>query len=84
MRTNRKERLYSTGERAALFTFWVSSSLFILNILIGKAAILWNWNLFKLGNVGEFLLLLIASISVVAASLHREASDNDRKETRER
>jgi len=81
MKSKCKEHIYSTGERAALYIFWFSSSLFVLNILIGKASILWNWNLFKLGNVGEFLLLLIASISVVAVSLHREAADGDREGT---
>lgn len=84
MKSKCKEHIYSTGERAALYIFWFSSSLFVLNILIGKASILWNWNLFKLGNVGEFLLLLIASISVVAAALHREAAENENRETHKR
>lgn len=62
---------------AALIVFWTSSALFAINILIGKASMLWGWETFKFGNTGEFLLLLIASISVVVASLHREASEND-------
>ena len=62
---------------AALIVFWTPSALFAINILIGKASMLWGWETFRFGNTGEFLLLLTASNSVVVASLHREASAND-------
>jgi hypothetical protein len=66
---------YSPGERLALVVFGISSSIFILNVLIGKASILWGWKIFHFGNVGEFLSLLLASISLIAAALHREAAN---------
>ena len=65
---------YSGGERIALLIFVLSSGVFILNILIGKASIVWGWKVYYLGNVGEFLALLIASISIIAVALHREAA----------
>ena len=70
-----KEVRYSRGERIGLFCFATSFTLYLVNILLGKASILWGWKLFYLGNVGEFLLLLLASITLIAAALHREMSE---------
>jgi hypothetical protein len=81
MKKNEKESHYSISERLSLLIFVISSSLYILNVLIGKAAILWGWKVFHLGNVGEMLILLIASISVIAAALHREAAEDSKQET---
>lgn len=65
---------YTTGERLTLIVFAVSVALYFLNILLGKASIQWGWDVFYLGNVSEFLLLLFASIAFVAAALHRESN----------
>ncbi|MBH53044.1 MAG: hypothetical protein CMI18_01720 [Opitutaceae bacterium] len=61
------------GDRISLIVFWASSSLLLINILVGKGSQLWNWNIFNFGDLGEFLLLLTASISIIVVALHREA-----------
>jgi hypothetical protein len=81
MKKEKKASKYSPGERLALLIFVISSGLYLLNILIGKASILWGWKVFHLGDIGEFLLLLFASIFFIAAALHREAAEKDKQET---
>lgn len=75
MKKKEKASHYSISERLTLLIFGISSGLYIINVMIGKASIHWGWKVFHLGNVGEFLLLLVASISVIAAALHREAAE---------
>ena len=65
---------YSTGERLTLIVFAISVALYLINILLGKASIQWGWDVFYLGNISEFLLLLVASVAFVAAALHRESN----------
>jgi hypothetical protein len=74
----------SLGERLALVIFVVSSSLYLLNILIGKASVHWGLDVFKLGNIGEFLLLLAASVSFIVAALHREAAEERKQQTNQK
>lgn len=81
MKKKEKASQYSTSERLSLLIFGISSGLYLLNILIGKASILWGWKVFHLGNIGEFLLLFFASISLIAAALHREAAEKGKQET---
>jgi hypothetical protein len=71
---------YSTSERVTLVVFAISLALYLMNIFLGKASVHWGWSIFHLGNIGEFLLLLIASISFIIAALHREADMNKNKE----
>ncbi len=70
----KKNSSYTTGERLTLLVFAFSVALYFLNILLGKASIQWGWDVFYLGNVSEFLLLLFASIAFVAAALQRESN----------
>jgi len=72
MKNKKAAGKYSLGERLALIIFGVSSSLYILNILIGKASVYWGLDIFHLGNIGEFLLLFAASVSVIVAALKRQ------------
>ncbi|NQU62795.1 MAG: hypothetical protein HQ517_00710 [SAR324 cluster bacterium] len=72
MGREKKSGGYTTSEYLMLLLFAFCFSLYIINILLGKASIHWGWNTFYLGNVGEFILLLIASITLIAAALHRE------------
>ena len=81
MNKENKAQKRSTGERLGLYVFGISFGLFILNILIGKAAILWNLKVFQLGNVGEFLVLLISSVSLIAAAIHQETAFRKKQET---
>jgi hypothetical protein len=71
---------YTTGERLTLIVFIVSVALYLINILLGKASIQWGWDVFYLGNISEFLLLLFASITFVAAALHRESNNKQNDE----
>ncbi len=72
----------NTGvERLILIVFAGSFTLYFLNILVGKGAIHWGWNIFYLGNVGEFILLLVASIALIVAALHREHVEESKKLT---
>ncbi len=70
---------YSRGERLTLLIFVVSMALYLLNILLGKASIHWGWDVFYLGSVSEFLLLLFASTTFVVAALHRERESNNKQ-----
>lgn len=59
--------------RGFLVTFFVLFALFTLNILLGKASIQFGWDLpFLLGDVPEFLLLLVAATFLMLAALGRE------------
>jgi len=70
----KKNGSYTTGERLTLLVFAVSVALYFLNVLLGKASIQWGWDVFYLGDISEFLLLLFASIAFVVAALHRESN----------
>ncbi len=54
--------------------------LFTLNVLLGKARIQFGWDVpFLLGDVPEFLLLLVAAVFLMLAALGREQNrDRDR------
>ena len=57
-------------------------SLYFANVFIGKAAIVYGWNVFSLGNVVEFLLLTAASVFLVIVALYREAVSNDKNQNK--
>lgn len=60
--------------RGFLLVFYVLFALFTLNILLGKAGVQFGWDLpFLLGDVSEFLLLLVAAVFLMLAALRREA-----------
>lgn len=67
------------GERIAVALFALLFGLYILNILIGKANIVFGWKLFHIGNLGEFLMLLIASVAFIVAALHQETVRKSRQ-----
>jgi hypothetical protein len=71
---------FSTGDRVALFVFVVTLALYFLNIILGKASIHWGWDVFYLGSINEFLLLLATSISFVVLALHREAKADNKNQ----
>lgn len=59
--------------RGFLVVFFILFTLFTLNILLGKANIQFDWDLpFLLGDVPEFLLLLVAAVFLMLAALGRE------------
>ena len=74
MKNGQQNKDFTTGARIAVTVAAVSFSLYLINVLIGKAAIVYGWKIFHFGNVGEFMILLAASISFIAAALIREAA----------
>ncbi len=71
---------FSTGDRLTFLVFVVTLSLYFLNIFMGKASIHWGWDVFYLGSISEFLLLLVTSISFVVVALHREAKADNKNQ----
>ena len=69
----------SNGEKGkgALLTCYVLFALYFINVIFGKVNISYDLNIPHLGNVAEFLLLLLASVSLVAAALKSEAAENN-------
>ena len=69
----------SNGEKGkgALLTCYVLFALYFINVIFGKVNISYDLNIPHLGNVAEFLLLLSASVSLVAAALKSEAAENN-------
>ena len=61
------------GEWIAMTIFTVFFGLYVLNVLLGKATIVFGWKTYHLGNIGEFLILLAASAAFIVAALHQEA-----------
>lgn len=70
------------GRIAAVFAA-VFFGLYILNVLIGKGKIVFGWEVFHIGNVGEFLILLSASVAFIVAALQAEAVEKRRKPIKE-
>ncbi len=61
-----------------LAVFFVLFGLFILNVLLGKAVIQFGWDVpFLLGDVAEFLLLLVSAVFLMLAALRRERAQSD-------
>jgi intracellular septation protein A len=69
-KSNAKDSLLS---RSSLMLSIFFFGLYIVNVFIGKANIVFNWEIFHLGNVGEFLILLSASIAFIVCALHKES-----------
>ncbi len=61
------------GARIAIIVATVSFSLYVINMLIGKANIVYGWEMIHIGDIGEFLIMFIASIAFIVACLFQEA-----------
>ena len=63
------------------FSLWatvVLGAMFLANVILGKAKVLWGWELPLLSDVWEFLLLLLVALYFTLAALHRERQLGDR------
>lgn len=67
--------------RIAIVLAAVSFGLYVLNVLIGKAIIVYGWKVFHFGSIGEFLILLVSSIAFIAAALFKEAASKSKPQT---
>lgn len=56
-----------------LKVFYVLFAIFTIDVILGKASIQFGWKLqFLLGDVPEFLLLLVVAVFLTLAALGRE------------
>lgn len=74
MTNERSKTVQTFGTRITIAVAIVSFGLYLLNVLIGKAIIVYGWEVFHFGNIGEFLILLIASVAFIVAALFQEAA----------
>ncbi len=63
--------------RGTLITCFVLFAAYFFNVLFGKVNIAYGLNLPHLGSVAEFLLLSMASISLIIAALKAEAAEKE-------
>ena len=70
MKTKQGNTVFTRSERIAVTVFAILFELYVLNALIGKATIIFGWKTYHIGNVGEFLMLLTASVAFIIAALH--------------
>jgi len=61
-----------------LWAFLVLAGLFLANVVLGKARVLWGWDLPLLPDVWEFLLLLLVALFFTLAALQHERRIGDR------
>lgn len=66
--------------RIAIIISALSFGIYVLNVLIGKANIVYGVEIFHFGNVGEFLILLVASVAFIAVALYEEATSKSTPE----
>jgi hypothetical protein len=64
----------TNGARIAIILAIIFFGLYIANVLMGKATIVYGWKIFHFGNVGEFLIMLAASIAFIVAAITRESA----------
>jgi len=67
-----------------LWAFLVLAALFLANVMLGKARVLWGWDLPLLRDVWEFLLLLLVALFFTLAALQHERHVGDRAAPRSR
>jgi hypothetical protein len=61
------------GARIAIIVAILSFSLYVVNMLIGKVNIVYGKEMFHIGDIGEFLMMLAASIAFIVAALFKQA-----------
>jgi len=61
------------GARVAIIVAAVSFIIYLANMLIGKVNIVYGMKMFHIGDIGEFLIMFVASIAFIVAALFKEA-----------
>jgi hypothetical protein len=72
---------HKLGARISLIVAIVSFTLYVVNMLVGKANIVYGKEMFHIGDIGEFLMMLVASIAFIVAALFQEADYKANLET---
>jgi heme A synthase len=78
MAANENAKTNKSEGKVALLSCFILFALYFVNVIIGKLNIAYGLNLPHLGNVAEFLLLAVASVSLIIAALKAEAKDKQR------
>lgn len=79
---NDEKRSYSTrGSKIAIALSVISFVIYLANVAAGKANVVYGLNLFQVGNVIEFLILLFTSTTFIVAALLQEAKWKSIKES---
>lgn len=73
MANQQKNSEHTLGARIAIAVAIASFSLYVINMLIGKANIVYELEIFHIGDIGEFLIMFVASIAFIVAALFKEA-----------
>ena len=72
---NKQKKSYSTkGSKIAVILSIISFAIYFLNVVAGKANILYELNLFRVGSIAECLILLFSSTTFIVAALLQEAA----------
>ena len=72
---------HKLGSRIAIIVAILSFSLYVVNMLIGKANIVYGKQMFHIGDIGEVFMMLVASIAFIVAALYQEADYKTNLET---
>jgi hypothetical protein len=76
MNTDDTRNNNTPAARIALAVFFCTFGLYLLNVLVGKAIIVYGWKIFHFGSIMECLILFSASVAFIAAALIKEAAFN--------
>lgn len=77
MEEKKENLIEDKKELGALIICLVLFAIFFVNVILGKLNISYGMKLPHLGNVAEFLLLFISSISLIFAALKSEKKRNN-------
>jgi len=72
---------HKLGSRIAIIVAILSFSLYVVNMLIGKVNIVYGKQMFHIGDIGEFLMMFVASIAFIVAALFQEVDYKANLET---
>ena len=72
---------HKLGSRIAIIVAILSFSLYAVNMMIGKANIVYGKQMFHIGDIGEFLMMFVASIAFIVAALFQEVDYKANLET---
>jgi len=72
---------HKLGSRIAIIVAILSFSLYVVNMLIGKANIVYGKQMFHIGDIGEFFMMFVASIAFIVAALFQETDYKANLET---
>lgn len=75
METQQVDKTEQKEGKGALIVCFVLFTTFLINVIFGKLNIAYGLGMPHLGNVAEFLLLTLASVSLIVAALKNETAE---------